>query len=242
MISEDRLWQLRSQGDREARDRLVERYMRLAQTLARRYARTSEPLADLEQVACVGLVQAVDRYDPGRGVAFSSFAVPTILGELRRHFRDRTWAVRVPRELREVATSVDRTVEALSAELSRKPTAAEVAQASGLTVERVVEAREAAAVYRCESLDQPLHGDGDGVPQTLGDRLGVRDPELDRVEDSVYIEQLATAALSRRDREVLRMRMHEDLLQREIAERVGLSQMQVSRVLRESLTRLARAA
>jgi RNA polymerase sigma-B factor len=242
MTSEDRLWQQRSQGDREARDRLVERYLRLAQTLARRYAHTSEPLDDLEQVACVGLVQAVDRFDPDRGVAFTSFAVPTILGELRRHFRDRTWAVRVPREVRDTATAVERTVETLGAELGRKPTAAEVAQASGLTVERVLEAREAAAVYRCESLDQPLHSDGDDAPQTLGDRLGARDPELDRIEDSVFIEQLATATLSRRDRDVLRLRLRDDLLQREIAERVGISQMQVSRVLRESLTRLARAA
>ena len=238
---EQTLWKRHAAGDAAARDRLVERYLRLAQSLARRYARTSEPLDDLEQVACLGLVQAVDRFDPARGVAFSSFAVPTILGELKRHFRDRTWSVRVPREVRDNLTAVDRTSERLSAELGRSPSAAEVADATGLSVEQVLEARQASLAYRCESIDRPVPGeDDDGM--TVGDRLGVRDEALRRAEDGIALEQIAAAKLSRRDREVLRLRLREDLLQREIAERVGLSQMQVSRVLREAVNRLAQAA
>jgi RNA polymerase sigma-B factor len=238
---EQRLWLLHAAGDAAARERLVERYLRLAQSLARRYARTSEPLDDLEQVAYLGLVQAVDRFDPGRGVAFSSFAVPTILGELKRHFRDRTWAVRVPREVRDAATAVDRVTERLSGELGRSPSAAEVAEATGLGVEQVMEARHASLAYRCESIDRPAPGeDDDGM--TLGDRLGVRDEDLRRAEDGIALDQLAAASLSRRDREVLRLRLRDDLLQREIAERVGLSQMQVSRLLREAVDRLTEVA
>jgi RNA polymerase sigma-B factor len=238
---EQRLWKLHAAGDTGARDRLVERYLRLAQSLARRYARSSEPLDDLQQVAYLGLVQAVDRFDPTRGVAFSSFAVPTILGELKRHFRDRTWAVRVPREVRDNLTVVDRASEHLSAALGRSPSPAEVSEATRLSVEQVLEARQAALAYRCDSIDRPMPGDDDDG-MTLGDRLGVRDDALRRAEDGIALEQAAAAALSRRDREVLRLRLREDLLQREIAERVGLSQMQVSRVLREAMQRLAHAA
>jgi len=219
----------------------VERYLRLAQSLARRYARTSEPLDDLQQVAYLGLVQAVDRYDPARGVAFSSFAVPTILGELKRHFRDRTWAVRVPREVRDNLTAVDRASEQLSARLGRSPSAAEVSEATGISVEQVLEARQAALAYRCDSIDRPAPGEDDDS-MTLGDRLGARDDALRQAEDGIALQQLAGAVLSRRDREVLRLRLREDLLQREIAERVGLSQMQVSRVLRDAAERLARVA
>jgi RNA polymerase sigma-B factor len=237
---EQRLWRLHAAGDAAARDQLVERYLRLAQSLARRYARTSEPLDDLEQVAYVGLVEAVDRFDADRGVAFSSFAVPTILGEIKRHFRDRTWAVRVPREVRDAVSTVDRASEHLSAELGRSPSAVEVAAAAGLSVEQVIEARQAALAYRCESLDRPVPGEDEGM--TLGDRLGARDEELRRAEDGIALDQVAAASLSHRDREVLRLRLRDDLLQREIAERVGLSQMQVSRLLREAVSRLTNVA
>ena len=240
--SEDHLWERAGDGDAGAREELVERHLGLARKLARRYARSSEPLEDLEQVASVGLVRAVDRFDPSRGTAFSTFAVPTILGELRRHFRDRTWAVRVPRELRDSAAVVERTGEQLATELGRSPSAAEVADALGQSVEHVVAAREAALAYRCDSLDRPLRADSADGAATLGDRLGVEDDELRRVEDGLLLDQLTTAALSARDREVLRLRFEEDLLQREIAERVGVSQMQVSRILRDALRRLRSAA
>jgi RNA polymerase sigma-B factor len=205
--------------------------------LARRYARSSEPLEDLEQVACLGLVQAVDRFDSARGTAFSSFAVPTILGELRRHFRDRTWAVRVPRNVREVAMAAERAAEGLGAQLGRTPSADEVATAIGASVEQVLEAREAAAAYRCESLDRPTRGSEEEGTLTLGDRLGAPDDALRQAEEDVLLAQLSVA-LSTRDREVLRLRFKEDLLQREIAERVGLSQMHVSRILREGVRAL----
>jgi RNA polymerase sigma-B factor len=239
---EELLWELAGDGDTAAREALVERYLRLAHKLARRYARTSEPLEDLQQVACVGLVRAVDRFDPSRGSSFTTFAVPTILGELRRHFRDRTWWLRVPRELRDSAAAVERTAEALAVQFGRSPSVAEVADAIGQSVEHVVAAREAALAYRCDSLDRALRSDEADGGATLGDRLGTYDEELGRVEHGILLEQLAEAALSERDRAVLRLRFEEDLLQREIAERIGVSQMQVSRILRDAVGRLQAAA
>jgi RNA polymerase sigma-B factor len=239
---EDLLWELAGDGDAAAREVLVERYLRLAHKLARRYARTSEPLEDLEQVACVGLVRAVNRYDRSRGASFSTFAVPTILGELRRHFRDRTWSLRVPRELRDSAAAVERAAEAMTVQLGRAPSVAEVADAVGQSTERVVAAREAALAYRTDSLDRPLRRDEADGDATLGDRLGTNDDELDRVESGILLDQLAAASLSERDRTVLRLRFQEDLLQREIAERIGVSQMQVSRILRDAVSRLQVAA
>ena len=240
-LDEQTLWRLRAAGVASARAALVERHLRLARSLARRYARTGEPLDDLEQVAYVGLVQAVDRFDPDRGVAFSSFAVPTILGELKRHFRDRTWAVRVPREVRDAVVAVERASERLSSQLGRSPSAAEVAAATGLGVERVLEARDAGRAYRCDSIDRPA-GRGEDGDLTVGDRLGADDEDLARAVDGIAFDQVAAATLSVRDREVLRLRLRDDLLQREIAERVGLSQMQVSRVLRDALLRLGEQA
>jgi RNA polymerase sigma-B factor len=242
MADEARLWTLMADGDSEAREILVERYVRLAEALARRYKRTSEPLEDLEQVARLGLVKAVDRFDPSRRTAFSTFAVPTILGELKRHFRDRTWMLRVPREVRDNSTVVEHTIKTQLGELGRSPSTAEVAEATGLTVEQVLEAREATLAYRCESLDRPVHDGPDDGALTLGDHIGMLDDGLRDAERTVLLEQLAAAALSDRDWEVVRLRIGEDLLQREIAERVGLSQMQVSRILRDALLRLQLAA
>ena len=239
---EDRLWELACDGDAAARERLVERHLQLAHKLARRYARTSEPLEDLEQVACLGLVRAVDLYDPARGTRFSTFAVPTILGELRRHFRDRTWALRVPRELRDSASAVERAAESLAAKLGRRPSVAEVADAVGRSAEHVVATREAALAYRCDSIDRPLRADDADGAATLADRLGTSDEQLSRVEDRLVVDQLAAQTLSERDRAVLRLRLEHDLLQREIAERVGVSRMQVSRILRDAVGRLQSAA
>ncbi len=241
-VAEKRLWELAGQGDAAAREQLVQRYIRLAHKLARRYARSSEPLEDLEQVACLGLVRAIDRFDSSRGTTFSTFAVPTILGELRRHFRDRTWAVRVPRELRDLAAAVEHAAEGLAAELGRSPSLAEVADAVGQSVEHVMAAREAALAYRCDSIDRPLRADEAGGGATLADLLGEPDDELSRVEAGVMLDQLAEVTLSERDRVVLRLRFEHDLLQREIADRIGVSQMQVSRILRDAMDRLQDAA
>jgi RNA polymerase sigma-B factor len=231
------LWIAARAGDRAARDRLVERHMPLARSLAVQYRRAREPLDDLIQVANLGLVKAVDRYDPDRGIAFTSYAVPTILGELKRHFRDRTWSIHVSRSLQESIARVDSATEALRAQLGRYPSAGEVAERCGLTVEDVTEAHLAGNAARLSSLDAPTgRDDGD-----LAELLGHNDAGLARVEDALWLEQLA-GTLTPREREILRLRFVEDLVQREIAERVGISQMHVSRVLRRALEHLAAAA
>ncbi len=223
-------------GDGRARDALIERYMPLARSLALRYRRASEPLDDLVQVASVGLVKAVDRWDPDRGLAFSSYAVPTILGELRRHFRDTTWALRPGRDLQERCLAVDEARDALWVELGRSPTVAELAAWIDSTPEAVLEALQASEGYSLRSLDAPVREDEDDAA-TAGDLVGTIDRGYDQVEAGVTVEALTTI-LDERAREILRLRFEEDLLQVEIAERVGCSQMHVSRIIRTSLEKL----
>jgi RNA polymerase sigma-B factor len=226
-------------GDPAAREALVERFLPLARQLARRYQRGGEPLDDLIQVASLGLLKAIDRFEPDRPSAFSSFAVPTILGELKRHFRDRGWSVRVPRDLQEMAVRVERVTEELSRSLGRAPTAGEIGEHIGATTEHVLEAREAAGAYRAFSLDRPRDDDEDG--EGVGESMGVEDPGFGLVEDAATVQRLM-AALGEREREVLRLRFEEDLTQAEIGERVGVSQMHVSRLIRQAVTRLREAA
>ncbi len=223
----------------QIRARLVTGHLPVAQHIARRFSRRGQPVEDLTQVATVGLINAVDRFDPERGIAFSSFAVPTILGELRRHFRDRTWAVRVPRDIREAAIAVDRATESLVAELGHTPSAAEVAETAGLAVAQVLEAREAASAYRAVSLDRPRDDDDDS--EGFGDAFGGEDPGFRLAEDAATVERLMSV-LSDREREVLRLRFEEDLTQSEIGARVGVSQMHVSRLIRQAVARLRDAA
>ncbi|HZO36262.1 MAG TPA: SigB/SigF/SigG family RNA polymerase sigma factor [Solirubrobacteraceae bacterium] len=224
--------------DPDARARLVERFLPLARQLARRYERTDEPLDDLVQVASIGLVKAIDRFDPERGFAFSSFAVPTILGELRRHFRDKTWSVRVPRDLQELSLAVDRVATTLTHDLHRPPTIAEIAAAIGTTDEAVLEAREASGAYRATSLQAPRGDDEAG--ETLGDHLGTDERGFGLAEDRATLARLL-AELTPRDREILRLRFEQDLTQAEIGERIGVSQMQISRIIRRSLSTLRAA-
>ena len=223
-------------GDGRAREELIERYMPLARSLALRYRRASEPLDDLVQVASIGLVKAVDRWDPGRGLAFSSYAVPTILGELRRYFRDSTWDVRPGRDLQELCLSVEEAREALWADLGRSPTVRDIADRLQRSDEQIVEALQASDGRSLRSLDAPVH-DEEGDSASTGDLIGRHDDEYDRVEAGVTIERLA-GILDERAREILRLRFEDDLLQSEIAERVGCSQMHVSRIIRSSLERL----
>ena len=227
-------------GDRAARDAIVARFLPLARQLARRYSGAGEPLDDLIQVASLGLVKAVDRFDPDRAVAFSSFAVPTILGELKRHFRDKGWSVRVPRDLQELALRLERVAEELSRELSRAPTPAELAVRLGVSEEDVLEAREAAHAYRAVSLDRPRTEDEDAGPN-VADAMGGEDPGFTRAEDAATVDQLLRV-LAPREREVLRLRFVEDLTQQEIGERIGVSQMHVSRLIRQAIARLGDAA
>lgn len=225
-------------GDERAREELVERYLPLARRLARRYQRSEEPLEDLTQVASLGLLKAVDRYDSSRDTAFSSFAVPTILGELRRHFRDRTWSVRVPRELQELALRVDKTASALSSEHGRAPTIGEIATAMGVSDEQVLEALQAAGAYRAGSLDAPRAGTGeDSAGESVADSIGVQEGGFERAEERATLGPIF-ARITERERLVLTLRFAEDLTQAEIGERIGVSQMQVSRLIRHALARL----
>jgi RNA polymerase sigma-B factor len=226
-------------GDPAAREALVERFLPLARQLARRYQRGGEALDDLVQVASLGLLKAIDRFDPARETAFSSFAVPTILGELKRHFRDKGWSVRVPRDLQELAVRVDRVGEELSRELGRAPSPAEIGTRVNATAEQVLEAREAAGAYRAVSLDRPRDDDEDG--EGVADSVGIEDPGFGLAEDAATVERLMRV-LSDREREVLRLRFAEDLTQSEIGQRVGVSQMHVSRLIRQSVARLREAA
>ena len=226
-------------GDAAARDALVERFLPLARQLARRYQRGGEPLDDLVQVASLGLLKAIDRFDPARETAFSSFAVPTILGELKRHFRDKGWSVRVPRDLQELAVKVDRVGEQMSRELGRAPTPAEIAETTGASTEQVLEAREAAAAYRAVSLDRPR--DDDEEEGGIADSVGADDPGFSLAEDAATVQRLMKV-LTDREREVLRLRFEEDLTQSEIGARVGVSQMHVSRLIRQSVARLREVA
>jgi RNA polymerase sigma-B factor len=233
---DQRLMRRNRDGDGHARDALIERYMPLARSLALRYRRASEPLDDLVQVASVGLVKAVDRWDPERGLAFSSYAVPTILGELRRYFRDATWDVRPARDLQELCLSVEEAREALWADLGRSPTVADIAGRLNRSEEEIVEALQATEGRSVRSLDAPVHEE-EGDSASAGDLIGSEDAEYDRVDAGVTIEKM-TSILDDRAREILRLRFQEDLLQSEIAERVGCSQMHVSRIIRSSLERL----
>jgi RNA polymerase sigma-B factor len=228
------------EGDAAAREQLVERFLPLARQLARRYQRGGEQLDDLVQVASLGLLKAIDRFDPRRETAFSSFAVPTILGELKRHFRDKGWAVRVPRDLQELAVKVDRVADDMARELGRAPTPTEIAERIGATLEQVLEAREASAAYRAVSLDRPRTDDEEDG-DSYAEAVGAEDPGFKLAEASATVERLMRV-LSEREREVLRLRFQEDLTQSEIGARIGVSQMHVSRLIRQSIARLREEA
>jgi RNA polymerase sigma-B factor len=239
---EDRrlLQRLHHHGDPAAREALVQRFLPLARQLARRYQHGGEQLDDLIQVASLGLLKAIDRFDPARETAFSSFAVPTILGELKRHFRDKGWSVRVPRDLQELAVRVDRVTDELSREIGRAPSVTEIAERIGTTAEQVLEAREASAAYRAVSLDRTRDED-DESDGGMAAHVGIEDPGFGVAEDAATVERLMRV-LSEREREVLRLRFAEDLTQSEIGARVGVSQMHVSRLIRHAVSQLRDAA
>jgi RNA polymerase sigma-B factor len=219
-------------GDRRAREQLAEEMLPLARALAGRYAGRGEPMDDLVQVACLGIMKAIDGFDLRRAVRFSSYATPTVLGELKRHFRDRTWTIRVPRPVQELQLRVARARDRLGHELGRSPTVHELADAVKAPFEDVLQTVESLGARRPRSLHEPV-----GADLTLADALGGADPELERAEMRAVLEG-ASAVLSARDREVLRLRFREDLTQAEIARHIGVSQMQVSRLIRRSLARL----
>jgi RNA polymerase sigma-B factor len=217
-----RFCETRDDGERDA---LIERHLPLARSLARRYASGADR-DDLEQVASLGLMKAVDRFDPSRGFAFTSFAVPTILGEIKRYFRDLGWSVRPPRDLQELAARIDVVTEDLTAELGRPPTTAEIARRCDATEERIVEAMTIGTAHFALPLDVDTSAE---------------EPGYERAESSADLERLLSC-LSARERIVLRLRFEEDMVQRDIGALLGISQMQVSRVIRQAMTRLRDSA
>jgi RNA polymerase sigma-B factor len=221
--------------DRKTRNELIEAHRALATHLARRYANRGEPLDDLVQVAFVGMLKAVERFDPGRGLEFSTFATATIEGELKRHFRDKTWSVRVPRRSQELHLRLGPTIAELTQRLGRAPRIPEIAEELGIRVDDVLEAMEVGGAYRSASLDATS---GDGRESVgLAERLGTLDSNFDLVEHRALIER-ALSTLPEREQVILRLRFFEDLTQTEIADQVGVSQMHVSRLLARSLANL----
>jgi RNA polymerase sigma-B factor len=220
-------------GDESARDQLVDRYMPLVRSLAARYAGRGEPQEDLVQVGSIGLLLAIERFDTERGVQFTTYAVPTIVGEIQRHFRDRAWALHVPRRMKELSVRLSRTIEARTAELGRAPTIAELAEATGTEEDEVIEALHTSEAYSTRSLSQPLGHDG-GDDETMQDVLGTQDEGFDEVEDAVLVEA-GMEALDARERQIVELRFFKGLTQSEIAAQVGISQMHVSRLLRRAL-------
>jgi len=228
-------------GDLAAREELVLRFMPLARQLAGRYRGSGETQDDLVQVACLGLLKAVDRFEPERGHAFTKYAVPTMLGELKRHFRDKGWAVHVPRATQELVLKVSEAMAALPGRLGRPPTPRDVAVAIGAPVEQVLEAMEAATAYEASSLDAPRPSEDDDGGWTLADSVAKEERGYELVEIGETLRG-SIEALPERERLILRLRFEQDLTQAEIAEHVGVSQMHVSRLLRRSLDRLAAAS
>jgi RNA polymerase sigma-B factor len=238
--SEGDLFRQAHDGDERAREELTTRFMPLARSLALRYQRSGEPLDDLLQVASLGLIKAIDRFDADREIAFSSYAVPTILGEIKRYFRDRTWAVRVPRGLQELSMRVDRAVGGLSEDLRRQPSVKEIAVAVAATEEDVLEALQAGTAYRAVSFEAPAGGSGEDAA-SLADTVGIREDGFERAEERATLDLLLDT-ISDRERAVLHMRFEQDMTQAEIGAAIGVSQMQISRIIRQALQRLRDAA
>ena len=222
------------EGDRDARERALVELMPLVRALASRYAGRGEPLEDLVQVGALGLVKAVDRFDVDRGVEFSSYAVPTIVGEIRRHFRDKAWAMHVPRRVKELSVRLSRVLDELTTDLGRSPTIAELAEAAGAEEEEVIDALDSAHAYSTRSLHAPFdEGGDDSLAEKLGEEeLGYRD-----VEDGSLIAT-GLDALDDRERRIVELRFFDEMTQSQIAAEIGISQMHVSRLLRRALSKM----
>jgi RNA polymerase sigma-B factor len=221
-------------GDRDARERALVELMPLVRALASRYAGRGEPLEDLVQVGALGLVKAVDRFDVDRGVEFSSYAVPTIVGEIRRHFRDKAWAMHVPRRIKELSVRLSRVLDELTTELGRSPTVAELAEAAGAEEEEVIDALDSAHAYSTRSLHAPFE---EGGEDSLAEKLGEEEAGYRDVEDGSIIAT-GLDALDDRERRIVELRFFDEMTQSQIAAEVGISQMHVSRLLRRALVKM----
>lgn len=230
----------RETGDRAVRDELIEAHLRLAEHLARRFANRGVAVDDLVQVASLGLVKAVERFEPERGLEFSTFATPTIVGELKRHFRDKGWSVRVPRRVQELHIELNSLVGVLTQRLGRSPTIAELAKGASTSAEEVLEAMEAGQAYRSASIDAPV-GNGDDDTRGLANQLGGEDANLFETENRLVLGDLLST-LPRREQLMIHLRFYQGMTQSQIAERLDISQMHVSRLLARSLRQLRERA
>ncbi len=224
------------QGDLDARERLIEQYLPLVRSLARRYSYRGELLEDLVQVGCIGLIKAIDRFDIDRGVELTTYATPNIIGEIKRHFRDKGWSVRVPRGLQELNVRLSRLIEELTVQLERSPTIAELAKAAGVEEEEVLEALETGQAYTTLSLSAPAAGEENADLDPL-ESLGEDEHEYEVSEDRAVLAP-GLRVLDERERRILHLRFFEGLTQSQIAQQVGISQMHVSRLIRRSLEKL----
>lgn len=222
--------------DLEARDELVTSYLNLVRFLARKFANRGEPLDDLIQVGTIGLIKAIDRFDVSKNFEFTTYATPTILGEIKRHFRDKGWAVRVPRRLQELSAKVNGAVDELVAELKRSPTISEIAAHLDTTPEMVMEAMESSAAYASITLETDDSGDNDDMPSLI-DKLGIEDRDLENADNKIVLDELL-AKLPEEEQTIVNLRFHTGLTQMEIARELDISQMQVSRLLRRALGEL----
>jgi len=222
-------------GDEAARDKLIVNHLSLVRYLASKFKNRGEPLEDLVQVGTIGLIKAIDRFDPDRGLEFTTYATPTIMGEIKRHFRDKGWSVRVPRRLQELSAKVTQATEDLTKELQRSPSVEEIADRIGVGVEDVLEAMESAGAYNSVPLEG-MGGDDDDSAAVI-DHFVTEDQDLSTSDDRMLLEE-AIADFTKREKDVIRMRFEEGLTQAEIARRMGVSQVQVSRLLRRTLARI----
>lgn len=222
-------------GDEEARNQLVMNHLNLVRYLAAKFNNRGEPLEDLVQVGTIGLIKAIDRFEPERGLEFTTYATPTILGEIKRHFRDKGWSVRVPRRLQELSAKVNQATDALTQQLQHTPTVDEIADYLGVSPDEVLEAMESGEAYASVPLE--VGGGEDDDSPSIIDRYGQVDEDLASSDDRIVIEQ-ALAEFTPKEREVVRLRFELGLTQAEIAEKLGVSQVQVSRLLRRTLKRV----
>lgn len=226
----------KEEGDVEAREKLVMSHMNLVRFLANKFKNRGEPLDDLIQVGYLGLLKAIDRFDPSRGLEFTTYATPTIMGEIKRHFRDKGWSVRVPRRLQELSAKVNQATDVLTTELQRSPKIEEIAEYLDASVDEVLEAMESSSAYSSVSLEGTGNNDNDDAPSVL-DRYATEDSALNFTDDRLIIEE-ALKGFSPREREVIDLRFLQGMTQIEIAEQLGISQVQVSRLLRRTLKKI----
>ena len=226
----------KEEGDEDAREQLIVSHLNLVRFISSKFKNRGEPLDDLVQVGTVGLIKAIDRFDPERGLEFTTYATPTIMGEIKRHFRDKGWSVRVPRRLQELSAKVNQVTDDLTTELQRSPSVDEIAQHLGVTAEEVLEAMESSSAYTSVPLEAGGSSDDEEAPSVI-DRYASEDEDLAASDDRMVIED-AIKDFNPREQDVIRMRFIDGLTQVEIAERLGVSQVQVSRLLRRTLRKI----